>query len=249
MDPTIQIDLSSVAGIVALTMTLVHLLKPRLGRITFLQELPVWVYVVGVSGGLTWLSHDVLHKLDGDLISLMVQAVFSAMAASGLVEWWRAGSDPVAESSSAVRAEEKAIARRGGMYLIPILLAVGLAASGCAGKTKAIAVQADSAIYTLLSTVQAGADAITKADCQPGQPCLTTAARRELSPSLLKALRLGKAFNGAVSASNPMQAIGPLLDALRELRGVLERLVPAAARASLLQNLDKAIGLVPAGGQ
>lgn len=95
MEPA-SIDLSSVAGIVALTLTIVHYLKAPIGRVPFLQDLPVAVYVVLVSGGLTWLAHDVLHELEGNRTSLITQAIVSAMAASGAVEWWRAGVKPVA---------------------------------------------------------------------------------------------------------------------------------------------------------
>lgn len=102
MDPVLSIDLSSVAGVVALTLAIIHYLKAPIGRVYFLQELPLALYVVVVSGGLTYLAHDVLHKLDGDLTSLIVQAVFAALSASGVVEWWRAGVKPVADTRTAI---------------------------------------------------------------------------------------------------------------------------------------------------
>jgi hypothetical protein len=132
--------------------------------------------------------------------------------------------------------------RRGGLYLVPILLAVGLAA-GCAGKSKAIAVQADATIYTILSSVQTGADQLQASGV------ITADERRALSPALLKALKLGRSFNEAVSASTPLEAIAPLLDAIRELQEVIRKIVPASAQGALLSNLDRAAGLLPAGGQ
>lgn len=112
MDP-ISIDLSSVAGIVALTLAIVHYLKGPLGRMYFLQELPVVVYVVAVAGSLTYLAHDVLHKLEGDLVSLCLQAILSALVSSGALEWIRAGGKPVSDTKRAIRARAK---RNGGFY-------------------------------------------------------------------------------------------------------------------------------------
>lgn len=241
----LTIDLKSVAGIVTLTILLVNYIKGWLGQQPYLRRIPVAAYVVVVSAALTLLVNE-FTLAAGDRGSLLVQTFGQALAASGLLEWLRAGLKP---TSATEAARSQPTSSGSTTYLIPLLLAVALSSSACAGKTKAIAVQADATLNSILTTVQSAADAITRADCQPVQPCLTPAARRELSPSLLKALRLGRAFNGAVSASSPMQAIGPLMDALRELRSVIERLVPAAARAALLQNLDQAIGLVPAGGQ
>jgi hypothetical protein len=134
-------------------------------------------------------------------------------------------------------------ARRGGFNVIPILLAVGLSAVACAGKSKAIAVQADSTIYTILEGVQRGADELTASGA------ITKETRQALSPYLLKALKLGRSFNEAVSASTPLQAIAPLLDALRELKIQLSKLIPASLGGALVADLDRAIGLVPTGGQ
>jgi hypothetical protein len=237
MDPTVSIDLKSVAGIVAFTILIVNYAKGWLGQQPILKGIPVSAYVVFVSLGLTFGVHEFRPAwLPGDLGDLLSQALMQALVASGAVEWFRHGRKPAA-ASSAARAR-----RNGGIYLVPILLAVGLAA-GCAGKSKAIAVQADATIYTILSSVQTGADQL-----QAGG-VITADERRALSPALLKALKLGRSFNEAVSASTPLEAIAPLLDAIRELQEVIRKIVPASAQGALLSKLDRAAGLLPAGGQ
>lgn len=229
MDPSISIDLSSVAGIVTLTLALVHYLKPRLGRITFLQEFPLAVYVVAVSGGLTWLAHDVLHKLDGDLVSLIIQAVVSAMAASGLVEWWRAGSDPVAETTSATAARRAATARKGGFYIIPILLAVGLSSSACASAGRVL-VEADRGIHATLSTaddvVNRACDAHLRspADCQA------------LNASLADSYAAYQRFNAAAQEGS-IAGVPAMVTALADIRGQVLKLEPQAV--DLIKDLQR----------
>jgi hypothetical protein len=134
MDP-ITIDLSSVAGIVAFTMTIVHFLKPRLGTVTYLQELPVWLYVIVVSGGLTWFAHDVLHKIEGDLPALALQSVMSALTASGFIEFWRTKGKAMADTKAAQEARDKKLRQAIGSlrsWLLPCVLALGLSSSACA---------------------------------------------------------------------------------------------------------------------
>ena len=63
MDPSFSIDLKTITGIVALTIALVHYLKGWLASVPLLEKVPVAAYVVLVSCGLTWLSHDVLHLI------------------------------------------------------------------------------------------------------------------------------------------------------------------------------------------
>ena len=75
MDPNFSIDLKTIAGIVALTIAIVHGLKGSLASVPFFEKVPVAAYVVIVSVALTWLSHDVLHWIGGDLPELLLQAV------------------------------------------------------------------------------------------------------------------------------------------------------------------------------
>lgn len=234
MDP-ITIDLTSVAGIVLLTMTIIHWAKGWIGGLPYLQKVPVSAYVVLVSGGLTLLAHDGLGVLTGDRFALLQQAMIQALAASGAIEWWRAGSKPVEESDRARAAESRRV------YLLPLLLAIGLSASvGCADKTRAIAVQADATIYTILESVQTGADQLVAS----GQ--ITPATRAALAPYLLQALKLGDNYNRAVKAGVSFTALSELLDALRTLKIQVSTLIPSAFGGSLVAQVERAIGLVPA---
>lgn len=140
MDP-ITIDLTSVSGIVLATVTIIHVFKARIGQLPYLRDVPLFVYVVAVSSGLTWLAYDVLHAIDGDRTSLMVQAVLQALAASGAVEWYRAGGKATSDTSKA------RMARLGA-----VLLAVGLTLSACASVGTTLA-ESDRGIHATLSAV------------------------------------------------------------------------------------------------
>lgn len=146
----------------------------------------------------------------------------------------------VNQPSSASRS-----ARRGD--LLVVMLAAGLTLSGCAGKSRAIAVQADATMATILTTIQQGADALVRDDCKAGQPCITIEQRREISPALLKALRLGRAFNEALAAKTPVDLVKPLVEALAELRTAIERVVPPSVRTHLVTYVERAFALLPPG--
>lgn len=142
------------------------------------------------------------------------------------------------------------VAKRAGFYMVPILIALALSTSACAPQSKgrAIAVKADATIAAVLVTIQQEADAIVKDDCKPRQPCITKAQRREMSPALLKALRLGRDFNEAISSQTAYQlVVGPLLNALLELKDVIARVVPESARVALMGNVDRVIALTGGG--
>ena len=175
MDPSFSIDLSTVTGIVALTITIVHCLKGWLANVPLLEKVPVAAYVVLVSCLLTWFSHDVLHWIGGDLRELLLQAVVQALAASGAVEWWRAGAKPLDESQRAQQASAK---RNNVMYLLPILLALNLSACASSGR---ILVEVDRGIHATVTSVDdvgnAACDAKlrTDADCKAFNAALVTA--------------------------------------------------------------------------
>src|SRR5262245_49461084 len=96
-----NIDLQSLGGIVAATIVIVQALKGLLASVPALSRVPVSLYVVVISAGLTWFAAAVLHTIDGDLRQLVTQAVLMALASSGAVEWWRAGAKPLADSERA----------------------------------------------------------------------------------------------------------------------------------------------------
>lgn len=124
------------------------------------------------------------------------------------------------------------------LSLVLLFSVSAIAAAGCAGKSKAIAVQADATVYAMLSSVQAGADLLVK------EGKITVDTRREIAPYLLKALQLGRAFNRAARADQPLEAVAPLLDALRILKLQLSRWIPASLGGNLIAEVERAIGIV-----
>lgn len=237
MDPTIQIDLSSIAGIVALTMTIVHFLKPRLGRVQFLQEFPVWLYVVVVSGLLTWFAHDILHKIDGELPALALQAVMSALTASGVIEFWRTKDKPMAETTAAVRARDTSSGGGITAALIPLLLVMGLSSTACASMGPRVGhslTVADDAIHDALAMVrEAGQRACASHLMAPPQ-CAAFGERFKA------VVRDADDFNRAV-VSNTSASIPTMIQAMDRLAtDVVALLPPADARVAVVQKVNEA---------
>lgn len=95
----------SVAGIVAATMIGVGILKRILANVNVLNQLPVWLYAVVLSAGLTTLANMVWHTLPGDLWQLLTQSVIMAATASGFYEWFNSSPKGVAASITKPLAE------------------------------------------------------------------------------------------------------------------------------------------------
>jgi hypothetical protein len=105
-------DLTSIAGIVAITIVLVEILKRFFGWVQrrsgspvwpILGAAPTWVWAVGVSVLLTVLANRILHVLPGGFWALLVQAIGAAATAGGFVEWRRTGMTSIDESKTAVQ--------------------------------------------------------------------------------------------------------------------------------------------------
>lgn len=90
---------TSVAGVVAATAVLVQILKRMLANVPYANTLPVWAYSVFVSALLTYLCVNIFGTLPGPLGQAMMQAVIMAAAASGIYEWLRDGSKPLAQAA------------------------------------------------------------------------------------------------------------------------------------------------------
>ncbi|MGE0040477.1 MAG: hypothetical protein AB7H88_09290 [Vicinamibacterales bacterium] len=112
---------------------------------------------------------------------------------------------------------------------------------GCAGKARAVAVQADATVYNVLAAVQDGADTLER------DGAITSAQRQAIAPALLKALKLGDAYNRAVRAHSPFEALPALMQALEALRADLLALLPRVLPVNLVGLVNQAIGLLPAG--
>jgi len=92
---------SSIAGIVALTIILVEVVKRSLGNVVWLSQVPTWLYAVLISAGLTAITHIWLGTLQGTDLDLFSQAVGSAAIASGIKEWVGNINKPLAASTAA----------------------------------------------------------------------------------------------------------------------------------------------------
>lgn len=120
-----QIDLTTIGGIAAVTMAVVSALKRGLARAKFFSDIPIWVYALLTSSALTYLAHDVFATLPGDdLKSLIGQAVMASLIASGAFEQGRAAVKPLADSTTAKRAR--------GWFPVILLTAVMASTSACA---------------------------------------------------------------------------------------------------------------------
>lgn len=125
--------LGSIAGIVTLAIVLTNMTKRYLGNVPGLSQVPVFAFVAAWTAGLTWVAVNVVHSIEGDTASLIVQALLFALASSGLVEVKRAGLKPIEESRTAQRAALNAEINRRLCILLPLLLAGALTVSACGG--------------------------------------------------------------------------------------------------------------------
>lgn len=222
------IDLRTIPGIVAVTIMLVHALKSWLADVRYLRELPVAVYVVAVAAGLTWLSRDVLHWLEGDRADLIAQAILAALTASGAVEWFRAGSKPLSQSRKATHTR----LRREWAILLAVGLGAGVA--GCASAAGPL-VAADRAVHAAVAQTQDTADRL----CD--RQMLTPAACQQLNADLVPVIESADAFNRAVRADSAA-AVPAMIGALDRLARALEQLVPdAAERAAIVTQVNAAL--------
>ncbi len=101
LDPALFGDFTTIGGIVAFTLTLVEGLKRVLATSPRLGQLPTWLYAVGVSAVLTLLAHYGLGLLQGDIGSLLVQAIVGAALAGGFKGWWDNLTKPLSASTAA----------------------------------------------------------------------------------------------------------------------------------------------------
>jgi hypothetical protein len=92
---------SSIAGIVALTIVLVEIVKRSLGSVAWLSQVPTWLYAVLISAGLTAVTHIWLGTLQGTDLDLFSQAIGSAAIASGIKEWLSNINKPLSASTAA----------------------------------------------------------------------------------------------------------------------------------------------------
>lgn len=180
-------DLASVAGIVSATGMLLGLLKPTLGRVPVLRELPVMLHAVLLSALLTWAAHDVFHTLQGDLPTLLALIVGQALAAAGAREQKVAGVKPVKATSAVTGAP----VNLRGIAPVILMAAALTAATGCAlkGQPQRQARALDVVVYDGLAAAQD----VETAFYMGGQ--ITAEQDRAFNAALAPALRIGKRLN------------------------------------------------------
>lgn len=108
--PTPGADWFANAGSIALaTVILVGGLKRALANVSGLQDIPTWLYAVGVSIVLTLIARSVFHTMQGPLAEVLMSAVVAAAVASGAREWFTSGNTTKSLRSSAITAGVKGV--------------------------------------------------------------------------------------------------------------------------------------------
>lgn len=233
MDP-ISIDLKSVAGIVAATILLVNRLKPWLGQIPRLQRVPVSVYVVIVSVLLTLGIHELTPWLPGDRLNLVLQSLGQALAATGVLEWWRGGMKPIGQTHAA----------RMSRIAPPVLIiAAVLSLSACASLPRSVGVtlvQAEDAIHDAIGITIETANSLCDQHVLDAPRCI------QFNEKIIPVIRDADAFNRAVASNSSAQAPAMVL-ALDHLARDLEQLLPAPEqRAAVIAKVNNARALLRA---
>lgn len=229
MDP-ISIDLKSVAGIVVATIALVNRLKPWLGQIPRLQRVPVSAYVVVVSAMLTLAVHELTPWLPGDRSDLVLQALGQALAATGLLEWWRSGAKPIAQTHAARMAR-----------IAPVVLLLLL--SACASLPRSVGVtlvQAEDAIHDAIGITIETANRLCDQHVLDAPTCI------RFNEKIIPVIKDADAFNRAV-ASNSSAQVPAMVLALDHLARDLEQLLPSPEqRAAVIAKVNNARALLRA---
>lgn len=87
------LNITSITGIITVTFLLVEVLKRFFVTNKGFGKIPVWIFAVAISAGLTAVANKVLHTengtplLTGSLTTLMVRSVLAAASASGFFSW------------------------------------------------------------------------------------------------------------------------------------------------------------------
>lgn len=247
---------TSVVGIVAATMLLVSIVKRAFGNVAYANTVPTWVYAVGISGLLTFLTNRVWATLPGDLWQNLMQAVMMAGTASGFYEWLKSPSAPLAASaiSAGVIVEPKnAPDRINAAALVdlkkigPLVLILALAGGsvGCASTgVRHIATVSAVAAHSTLAAVQ---DTEMLLACgkptAPAPPaCVPADVHRENSAKLVTAFDADIAVATTIrdwpALGPPPTSIGALLGQITvAINYVLAHLPPGILTTKLLTQI------------
>ncbi|MDB5295601.1 MAG: hypothetical protein JWO31_1584 [Phycisphaerales bacterium] len=124
-------QLTSTAGIVALVVTVMAGLKPKLAAVRYLSAVPGWVYTVLVAAGVTYLANRVFGTLPGDLATLTYQVAVNALLSIGTYHVGGVVAKPIAASVADDAAPGAGTAPK------LMLLALALSLVGGCGSTPA----------------------------------------------------------------------------------------------------------------
>jgi hypothetical protein len=123
-----HLDLSSITGIVIITLFIVELLKRLLRNVVFFSKIPVWTYAIAIACVQVFIANRLLQTEDGvpllpgNLTKLLWATVVAAASASGFYSWLRAGQTNLKESAMLMT-------RKTAVILLPFLLMVGCSTS------------------------------------------------------------------------------------------------------------------------
>lgn len=228
----LTIDLTTAAGISVATIAVVHYLKGKLADVRFLSAVWVPAYVIAVAGVLTWISHSVLHWVEGDLLQVLATVVIQALAASGALGWTKSVGTSLGESGTAVQARVTKDFDR----LTAILLAVALAASlsACGPKLPPntspeaqIAVRGTQVMAGLRATLP-GIKALVCPPGAPGPTCLRPADADRVVVQIERAAgyaedlaKVLKAVDEAKTAAERQAGLGKVGAILTSIQGSL----------------------------
>jgi hypothetical protein len=231
LDPAL---LTSIGGIVTLTILFVQVLKRALADVTALKDVPTAAYGLVVSVLLTFVAHRA-HWLEGELVELVFLAVLNTLIAFGVLtapSWKK----PIGESTDAQAARDRARFTSKGLALL-LAAVVGLSTAACASTGKTL-VRINDAAYTAITITDDNAEHVCAAKLAPAAACASFNTR------MLTVMDAYQAFNRGV-ASNDASELPALAHALRGLVTSIEELITdETLRASLRERLESVLALV-----
>lgn len=137
MNPDLSLaSLTSVGSVVTLTLFLIGVLKPSIATTAYLSRVPLWLYTVALSIGLTFLANRVYQTLPGDFGQLAMQGLVSALVAMGSRAVGRNATKPASESAPSPQdddddRDQPPTAGPGAMLVLACAL-VATSVGGCA---------------------------------------------------------------------------------------------------------------------
>lgn len=131
------LQLTSLTAIVAAAVFLTWVAKRLLADVPFAAAVPVWAYTIAIAAVLTYVANRITGTLEGEIGVLIVDAIIKAAIASGIREWVVTGTKPLSASGTAQKARDGQAFWGPGAWLLPLVMAAGLALPACGGAARA----------------------------------------------------------------------------------------------------------------